>query len=76
MKNAIAEHPSYDPLMTSDSAAQYLGMNPETLLRLARTREIACVRMTARKGSPVKFRLSTLNSWIRRHEQTPMKMLG
>lgn len=66
-------HPAYDPLLTVKPSAEYLGMSTEALLQKARKREIACVRDSSKKGSPVKFRLSALNDWIRKHEVRPLR---
>ncbi len=72
--NTIAkEHAAFDPLLTAPEAAKYLGMNPETLIAMARRREIACVRQSTKKGSPTKFRLSAINQWIHRHEISPLR---
>lgn len=61
-----------EKLLNADEAAQMLGMSAGHLTRLARRREIACVRASARAGSPVKFRLSTLLDWIQAHEIKPL----
>ncbi len=76
MNASAKEHAAFDPLLTVQQAAEYLGMNPETLLGMARRREIACVRQAAKRGSPTKFRLSGLNQWVRRHEVTPLRSAG
>ena len=75
MSLAAKHHAAYDPLMTAAEAAEYLGMNSETLLCMARRREIACVRVSAKKGSPTKFRLSILNGWIQAREIKPLRAL-
>ena len=59
---------NFDPLLDAQEGADYLKMGTETLLEKARLREIACVRDSRKRGSPVKFRLSALNQWIRAHE--------
>ena len=73
MSLAVKEHAAYDPLMTTAEAAAYLGMATETLLCMARRREIASVRVNVKKGSPTKFRLSILNNWIRAREIKPLR---
>ncbi len=65
---SLAQHAAYDPLLDSKESAAYLRMDVDNLLEKARMREIASVRNSAKKGSPVKFRLSALNKWIRDHE--------
>ena len=64
----LSEHAAYDPLLDSKDSAAYVRMSVDTLLDKARRREIASVRDSSKKGSPVKFRLSALNKWIRAHE--------
>jgi hypothetical protein len=73
MTTSAKESASFDPLLCSVEAAKYLQMAQETLMRMVRSREIACVRNSSKKGSPAKFRLSVLNQWIRRHEIAPMR---
>lgn len=64
----MEHHPAYDPLLLTKAAAKYIGSAPETLLKMAHGGEIAVVRRSEAKGSPMKFRLSALNAWIREHE--------
>lgn len=69
----LAGHPGYDPLLLTQEAADYLGVCSDQLLRMARLRQIASVRASDRKGSPVKFRLSELNRWVQAHEIKPLR---
>lgn len=75
MKNMpkTENHPAFDPLLSVAEAASYLGLHPETLKKMVRTRQIACVRQTRKKGSNIRFRLSTLNFWIKKHEVAPVR---
>lgn len=76
MKTIVSEHSSYDPLLGLEDAANYLGLPRKRLLEMSRTREIASVRRIQKSGSPVRFRLSALNAWIKAHEIKPLRQVG
>ena len=67
------EHRDHDPLYPLREAAKYLGLSPDKLSVMARMRQIAVVRTSQKRGSPMRFRLSALNSWIRTHEIKPLR---
>lgn len=76
MKTVASEHSSFDPLLGLEEASNYLGLPRKRLLEMSRTREIASVRRVQKSGSPVRFRLSALNSWVRAHEIKPLRQVG
>jgi excisionase family DNA binding protein len=51
----------FEPLITSEKAAQLLGIHPKTLQKMARSRKIPAVRV----GKYWRFRKSDLDSWVR-----------
>lgn len=51
----------FEPLITSERAAELLGIHPKTLQRMARERKIPAVRI----GKFWRFRKSDLDSWVR-----------
>ena len=68
--NCPTEH---DPLYPLRDAAAYLGVSTDKLSVMARMRQIGVVRTSQAKGSPLRFRLSALNAWIRSHEIKPLR---
>lgn len=74
--SAATNNPGFDPLMSLAESAAYLGVATKTLAKMAREREIGCVRRNVKPGSPVRFRLSDLNKWVRAHETTPVRRIG
>lgn len=72
----LESHPGYDPLVSLTQAASYLEMSPDKLSLLARTRQIASVRTSQKRGSPVRFRLSVLNAWVKSHEIKALRSVG
>mgnify|MGYP003375289496 FL=1 len=70
------QHRDYDPLLQLKEAAEYLGLSTDKLGVMARERQIAVVRSSQRKGSPLKFRLSALNAWIKAHEIKSLRQSG
>ncbi|MBT9586055.1 helix-turn-helix domain-containing protein [bacterium] len=67
------DHRDYDPLFGLREAANYLGVSTDKLSLMARTRQIAVVRSSQKQGSPLKFRLSALNAWVKAHEIKPLR---
>lgn len=61
-------HPNHDPLYSLKQASEYLGISADRLAKMANLREIAAVRSVKKQGSPIRFRLSALNTWVRAHE--------
>jgi excisionase family DNA binding protein len=51
----------FEPLITSEKAAQLLGIHPKTLQQMAREGRIPAVRV----GKYWRFRNSDLDSWVR-----------
>lgn len=70
--NAKESH-AYDPALNTKDAAAYLSISTDHLLVMARERKIASVRFSQIKGSPVLFRLSALNDWMRSREVKPLR---
>lgn len=54
-----------DPLLDINDAAAYLVIHPRELRRMVQERELAVVRRGER--GRMKFRLSELERWIKRH---------
>lgn len=73
MQNELTSHPLYDPLLKIDEAAKYLCVSAVHLRLMATEKKIAVVRTCYQQGSPLKFRLSALNSWSKSHEVKPGK---
>ena len=65
----LSQHPSYDPLINSSDAADYLSIHKESLLKMARRGEIASVKDRKKPKGSVFFRLSVLNQWIKAQER-------
>ena len=70
------QHRDYDPLLQLKEAAEYLGLSADKLSVMARERKIAVVRSTQKRGSPLRFRLSALNAWIKAHEIKSLRQSG
>jgi excisionase family DNA binding protein len=51
---------SFEPLLGSNEAAQWLKIHPKTLQRMARQRQIPGIKI----GKLWRFRRSELNAWI------------
>jgi len=51
----------FEPLITSENAAQLLGIHPKTVQQMAREGRIPAVRI----GKFWRFRKSDLDSWVR-----------
>lgn len=58
---------AFEPLMNSEQAAEHLGVHPKTLQRMAREGRVPFIRV----GKYVRFRISTLDGWIRANENHP-----
>jgi len=55
-------HVSYEPLLSDERAAQFLGgIHPKTLQRMARNGEVPAYRV----GRFWRYRASELNDWLR-----------
>ena len=65
---SIVQHPNHDPLYSLKQASEYTGISMAHLARLANSREIPVFRAFKKQGSPIRFRLSALNAYIRAHE--------
>lgn len=70
---SIALHRDYDPLLGLKESAEYLSISPVRLRLMASMKEIAVVRAATQQGSPLKFRLSALNAWVKSHEIKPLR---
>ena len=55
---------TFEPILDAQQAATYLLMHPKTLQRMAREGHVPCIRL----GRFVRFRLSTLDVWLRAKE--------
>lgn len=55
--------------LTSEEAAQYLGMSYTSLMRLVRAKKVPHIRLQGR----VLFRTDTLNNWMQEQEQESLK---
>ena len=51
-----------DRMLPTLEAAEYLGLHPETLRKMARLRQIAHVQH--KQHGRMRFRLSDLNNWL------------
>lgn len=51
----------FEPLLTAEEAAFHLRMHPKTLQKLARLKQVPCMR----NGKRWHFRLSSLDAWTR-----------
>lgn len=60
MPEQAADQKSFEPLLPAAAASRLLGINPATLLRLARRGEIPHYRL----GRRVAFRASGLQAWL------------
>jgi excisionase family DNA binding protein len=54
----------FEPLLTAEEAAAQLRMHTKTLQRYAREGRVPCIR----QGKYWRFRLSSLDLWVRSHE--------
>ena len=61
---SAADESLFEPLLTAEEAAAHLRMHTKTLQRIARAGAVPCLRM----GKYWRFRLSTLDLWVRSHE--------
>jgi excisionase family DNA binding protein len=50
-----------EPVVDSEEAARFLNINPKTLQKMARNREVPAYRI----GKLWKFRISDLDGWLR-----------
>ena len=50
-----------EPVIDSEEAAKFLNINPKTLQKMARNREVPAYRI----GKLWKFRISDLDGWLR-----------
>ena len=69
---ALASAAAFDPALTVDPAALYIGVGPETLRQLARDRKIACIRAIG-KRSTMRFRMSDLNAFLAKNVIRPLR---
>lgn len=65
-KTTLHDHVEYDPVLGTSEAASYLNMHVETLRRLVRSGQIACIRDRSKAKGAIRFRLSSLNKWVAR----------
>ena len=65
--SACAESDAFEPLLTTEEAAAHLRIHVKTLQRFARTGQVPCARI----GKYWLFRLSSLDGWVRTHENQP-----
>jgi excisionase family DNA binding protein len=56
----MADSEKFEPLLTSEEAANHLRVHVKTLQRMAREARIPCVRM----GKYWRFRLTSLDHWV------------
>ena len=50
----------FDPLLTVEQTAQFLGLSKDTIYRYAESRRIPCIKI----GQNLRFKLSVLEKWI------------
>jgi excisionase family DNA binding protein len=60
----------FEPLLSSDQAAELLSIHPKTLQKMARAGTVPCHRI----GDLWRFRASELDNWLRRgvHSKPPL----
>ncbi|MEA3369467.1 MAG: helix-turn-helix domain-containing protein [Candidatus Ratteibacteria bacterium] len=49
-----------DKLMTAKELAEYIQLNPLTVYRKVKTREIPCIRL----GRSIRFRKEQIDAWL------------
>jgi excisionase family DNA binding protein len=67
----VEKETAFEPLLKSIEAAVHLGVHPKTLERMARQGVVPSIRY----GKRIRFRLSTLDDWIRKIENHPSQPL-
>jgi excisionase family DNA binding protein len=69
----MAETKIGNPMLRLREAAAYLAVSEDHLALMARRREIGVVRAAARRGSPMRFRISDLDAWAAKHVISPIR---
>jgi Helix-turn-helix domain len=67
----LLRHPQYDPILTRDQAAEYLGLHPKTVAKDTMAGDlIACRRSD---GGALRYRLSDLNNYLNDQRAEPIR---
>lgn len=61
-----------DPVVNICEAADYVGSHTQTLRRAVQARELCCIRRG--KGGLLRFRISHLDTWLKKGEQKPSRV--